>query len=155
LIFDTISQWEQNRGQYGEAVRRALAFIANLNVAVLPPLLEIDGKRMFVMKQCPVTGTFVERLAEIHSQHADIHLVIEGEEWQGFASASGSSNVVEDRLEESDYALYEHVENENSILLRQGDFTIYWPGEVHRPNCHPEGQAHLVKFVVKIHRDLF
>jgi biofilm protein TabA len=155
LIFDTISQWEKNRGQYGEAVRRALEFIANLNVAEMPPLLEIDGKRMFVMKQSPETRTFEERLAEIHAQHADIHLVIEGEEWQGFASTSGDNNAVEDRLEESDFVLYEHVDNENRILLRKGDFTIYWPGEVHRPNCHPEGQADLIKLVVKIQRDLF
>jgi biofilm protein TabA len=155
LIFSTISQWEQNRGQYVDTVRRALEFVANLNVAEMPPLLEIEGMRMFVMKQSPETRPFEERPAEVHAQHADIHLVIEGEEWQGFASTSGNNKAVEDRLEESDFALYEHVDNENRILLRQGDFTIYWPGEVHRPNCHPEGQAHLVKLVVKIHRNLF
>lgn len=155
MIIDRISQWEQNQGQYGEAVRRALAYISKVNVADMPSLLEIDGKRMFVMKQSPTTGTFEEKLAEIHAQHADIHLVVEGEEWQGIAAASGSNSVVEDRLEESDYALFEHVENEARILLRPGDFSIFWPGEVHRPNCHPKGSMHLVKLVVKIHHDLF
>ncbi|MDQ0898972.1 MULTISPECIES: YhcH/YjgK/YiaL family protein [unclassified Paenibacillus] len=155
MIIDRISQWEQNQGQYGEAVRRALAYISKVNVADMPSLLEMDGKRMFVMKQSPTTGTFEEKLAEIHAQHADIHLVVEGEEWQGVASATGNNRMVEDRLEESDYALFEHVENETRILLRPGDFSIFWPGEVHRPNCHPKGSVHLVKLVVKIHRDLF
>jgi biofilm protein TabA len=155
LIFDTINHWEKNQGQYSNVVHRALSFMANVNVADMPSLLEIDGKRMYVMKQFPTTGTFEERLAEIHAQHADIHLVVEGEEWQGFATVSGNNNAVENRLEESDYALYEHVENEKRMLLRPGDFSIYWPGEVHRPNCHPEGSVHLVKLVVKIHRDMF
>lgn len=155
MIFDSISNWEQNRGQYSDVVYRALAYIANVNVADMPSLLEIDGKMMYVMKQCPTTGIFEEKLAETHAQHADIHLVVEGEEWQGFAAASVNNNSVEDRLQENDYALYEHVENESRILLRPGDFSIYWPGEVHRPNCHPEGIVHLMKLVVKIHRDLF
>jgi biofilm protein TabA len=155
LIFDTINHWEKNQGQYGDVVRRALSFVANVNVTDMPSLLEIDGKRMYVMKQCPTTGTFEERLAEIHAQHADIHLVVEGEEWQGFAMSSSNNSAVEDRLDESDYALYEHVENETRILLRPGDFSVYWPGEIHRPNCHPEGSVHLVKLVVKIHRDMF
>lgn len=155
LIFDSISNWEKNKGQYGNTVIRALSFIANLNVAEMPSMLEIDGKRMYVMKQCPKTGTFEEQLAEMHAQHADIHLLVEGEEWQGFAKASVNHRVKEDCLEESDYALYEYVENESRILLRPGDFSLYWPGEMHRPNCHPEGNVHLVKLVVKIHRDLF
>ncbi|UUZ86577.1 YhcH/YjgK/YiaL family protein [Paenibacillus sp. P26] len=84
-----------------------------------------------------------------------MHLVAEGEEWQGFAASAGDAEAVEDRLEVSDYALYKQVENESRILLRPGDFAVYWPGEVHRPNCHPDKGAHLVKLVVKIHRDLF
>ncbi|WP_281367651.1 hypothetical protein [Paenibacillus germinis] len=44
MIIDRISQWEQNQGQYGDAVRRALAYITNVNVADMPSLLEIDGK---------------------------------------------------------------------------------------------------------------
>ncbi|MBD0378845.1 YhcH/YjgK/YiaL family protein [Paenibacillus sedimenti] len=155
MILDTISQWKHNQGQYGDAVRRALAFVANVNIAEMPSMLEIDGKRMYVMKQSPATGTFEEKLAESHAQHADIHVVAEGEKRQGFAPASENNRVVEDRLEENDYALYSHVENETRILLRPGDFSVYWPGEVHRPNCHPEGSVHLVKLVVKIHRDLF
>ncbi|KQX62991.1 YhcH/YjgK/YiaL family protein [Paenibacillus sp. Root444D2] len=155
MIFDTMNQWEQNQCQYGDAVRRALSFVAKVNVADMPSSLEIEGKLMYVLKQSPTTGAFEERLAEIHAQHADIHLVVEGEEWQGFATASGNNSAVEDRLEESDYALFEHVENEKRILLRAGDFSIYWPGEVHRPNCHSGDGVHLVKLVVKIHRELF
>jgi biofilm protein TabA len=155
LILDSICNWENNKGQYSEVVREALTAISHLNVTDMPSLLEIDGKRMYVMKQSPVTSTFEERLAESHVQYADIHLVLEGEEWQGFAHASKHNSSVEDRLEESDYALYEHVANESRILLRPGDFSIYWPGEVHRPNCHHEGVVPLVKLVVKIHRDLF
>ncbi|CAN7229263.1 YhcH/YjgK/YiaL family protein [Paenibacillus sp. LjRoot153] len=155
MIFDTISNWEYNRSQYSDVVRRALKYITHLNVADMPSLLEIDGKRMYVMKQCPVTSPFEERLAEKHAQYADIHLVVGGEEWQGFAAASSNNSSVEDRLAESDYALYEQVDKESRILLRPGDFSIYWPGEVHRPNCHPEGVVPLVKLVVKIHRDLF
>jgi biofilm protein TabA len=155
LILDAISNWAYNKGQYSDVVSQALTVITHLDVTNMPSLLEIDGKRMYVMKQFPTTATFEERLAESHAQYADIHLVVEGEEWQGFAPASTNNSKVEDRLEESDYALFEQVEKESRVLLRRGDFSIYWPGEVHRPNCHPEGVVPLVKLVVKIHRALF
>ncbi|KRE82521.1 hypothetical protein ASG89_14805 [Paenibacillus sp. Soil766] len=155
MIVDTISTWEQNKSQYSGIVRRALAAITQLSVADMPSKIELDGKRLYVMKQSPTTCTSEERLAEVHAQYADIHLVVEGEEWQGYAQDSDNNHSVEDRLAESDYALYEQVENESYMRLRPGDFSIFWPGEVHRPNCHPEGVVHLVKLVVKIHRDLF
>ncbi|CAN7641514.1 YhcH/YjgK/YiaL family protein [Paenibacillus sp. LjRoot56] len=155
MILDSISHWENNKCQYGEVVRRALTVISHLNVTDMPSLLEIDGMRMYVMKQTPTTATFEERLAESHAQYADIHLVVEGEEWQGIAPASPHNSSVEDRLEESDYALFEQVEKESRVQLLPGDFSIFWPGEVHRPNCHPKGVVPLVKLVVKIHRDIF
>lgn len=154
MIIDTIRNWREHRGQYGDAVCRALEYVANANAADVPSTLELEGKRMYVMKQSPATAPFEERLAEAHALHADIHLVLEGEEWQGFAPAAEVNRAVEDKLAESDYALFEHVENEARFRLQPGDFTVYLPGEIHRPNCHPAGGVHLVKLVVKIHRDL-
>ncbi|MNR40027.1 hypothetical protein D3C85_1582820 [compost metagenome] len=80
-------------------------------------MLELDEKRLYVMKQSPTTCTFAERLAEVHAQYADIHLVIEGEEWQGYAAASSSNTSVEDRLAESDYALFEKVEGGGAMRI--------------------------------------
>jgi len=83
-------------------------------------------------------------------------LVVEGEEWQGFAIASDNNLAVIDELHTKDYALFKDVRDEVRIRLRPGDFTVYWPGELHRPNCFAveRKETELVKIVVKIHRDL-
>ncbi|MGG1555590.1 YhcH/YjgK/YiaL family protein [Paenibacillus ferrarius] len=154
MIIDTIRHKQDHRYQYGEAVCRALEYVINLNTTDMPSTVEFEGKNMYVMKQSPTTTIFEERLAEAHACYADIHLVLEGEEWQGFASPSNKNQAVEDQLEQRDYILFQHIENEGRIRLLPGDFTVYWPGEIHRPNCHLAGSVHLVKIVVKIHRDL-
>ncbi len=154
MIIDTIHHKRDHQYPYGETIRRALDYVMNLNTADMRSTVEFEGKNMYVMKQRPMTKLFEEQLAEAHACYADIHLVLEGEEWQGFASPSDLNRAVEDKLEQNDYILFEHVENEGRIRLLPGDFTVYWPGEIHRPNCHPAGSVHLVKLVVKIHRDL-
>lgn len=154
MIIDTIHHKRDHHYPYGETIRRALDYVMNLNTADMRSTVEFEGKNMYVMKQRPMTKLFEEQLAEAHACYADIHLVLEGEEWQGFASSSDLNRAVEDQLEQRDYILFEHVENEGRIRLLPGDFTVYWPGEIHRPNCHPAGSVHLVKLVVKIHRDL-
>ncbi|MBD2868986.1 YhcH/YjgK/YiaL family protein [Paenibacillus arenilitoris] len=153
MIVDTIRNWERNKSQYGEAVQQALAFIQTLNTDEMPSTVEIVGSQMYVMKQTPTTERFDKRPSEVHALHADIHIVLEGEEWQAFAPASNRNQPVLDRLEDSDYALFDHVEDETVIKLGPGAFTVYWPGEYHRPNCSPEGGTALVKLVVKIHSD--
>ncbi|CAG7626922.1 YhcH/YjgK/YiaL family protein [Paenibacillus allorhizosphaerae] len=155
MIFDTVSSLNRNKSQYGHAVQSALQFISSLNVEQMPDTVEIDGKRMYVMKQTVNTVKPSERLAEVHLQYADIHLVVEGEELQGCAPSSGGSVPEQDQLELKDYALFAQVEDEQFIRLKPGSFTIYWPGEVHRPNCSEDGERRVVKLVVKIHRDLF
>jgi biofilm protein TabA len=157
VIHDTLSNWERNRRQYGEAVNRALAFVRTIQIGEMPSTVEIDGSRMYVMRQTPDTVPFADRFSEIHDQYADIHLVVEGEEWQGYASASDGNLADTNKLQESDYALFANVFNESFIRLEPGDFTVYWPGEFHRPNCCPDGasRSRLVKLVVKIHKDLF
>ncbi|CAG7607229.1 hypothetical protein PAESOLCIP111_00936 [Paenibacillus solanacearum] len=155
MIFDTIDNLNRYKSPYGDAVRRALEFIASLNVEDMPDRVDIDGRRMYVMKQTVETVRPSQRLAEIHRQYADIHLVLEGEELQGYAPSSVSSEMVQDHLEHKDYALFEQVAGEQFLRLKPGTFTVYWPGEAHRPNCSEEGGHRIVKLVVKIHRDLF
>jgi biofilm protein TabA len=156
MIFDNLDNWKSHRSQYGPAVEQALEFILNLNLDEMPDKLDIQGEKMFVMKQHPTTANFEERIAEVHKDYADIHLVMEGEEWQAYALSGGKAlNLIEDKLEENDYALYRALEEENRILLTKGMFTVYWPGEYHRPNMHHHQQVKLLKLVVKIHRDLF
>ncbi|UUZ90005.1 hypothetical protein LJK87_28785 [Paenibacillus sp. P25] len=62
MIFGALRDFERNRGQYGEAVRRALGFVAGLDIREMPATLEIDGKRLFVMKQNPAAAPFEEQL---------------------------------------------------------------------------------------------
>ncbi|UUZ83853.1 hypothetical protein LJK88_08780 [Paenibacillus sp. P26] len=61
MIFGALRDFERNRGQYGEAVRRALGFVAGLDIREMPATLEIDGKRLFVMKQNPAAAPFEEQ----------------------------------------------------------------------------------------------
>jgi hypothetical protein len=61
-------------------------------------------------------------------------------------------------LSEAFNSYYKRFFNE-AIFLSYGllisPYTVYWPEEYHRPNIHHDHNARLVKWVIKIHRELF
>ena len=56
--------------------------------------------------------------------------------------------MTEDKRETNDVSFYASVTQEKKLELEEGQFAIFYPWEVHRPNCQFAGSPEQVKKVV-------
>jgi YhcH/YjgK/YiaL family protein len=87
---------------------------------------------------------------ESHRLHADIQIMLEGEELMGYTPLR---NQIPHRpfLPENDVAFYQIKPDELSyIRMKQGEFIIFFPGDIHQPEIMVNEPASVKKLVVKI-----
>ena len=80
-----------------------------------------------------------------------MQFVARGEEEIWFAPLEEKYVVTEDLSEENDVLFYADPQEANCVKLSAGDFAVFFPWELHRPNCQRDGKASDVqKIVVKV-----
>ena len=94
------------------------------------------------------TQPAAERHTEYHRQWADIQVILAGEEriQAGMAPAMRS----EDNELKPDLYICQPAPESVSILLRPGDFAVFYPGEPHQALCAVSTPAPVRKAVFKI-----
>jgi biofilm protein TabA len=116
---------------------------------------EIEGPQIFALVQEQQTGPKAECRPEAHVKNIDIQYVIEGTDVIGFGLPNPANEVAEDLLSEKDCLFYKNVQNETDLVLTSGMYAIFFPEEVHRPNCQNGAVGgKLRKVVVKVAAEL-
>ena len=136
----------------GEGLQKALAYIAATDFAYIENgEYEIDGRNVFARINTYETEPKAERRSEKHNDYIDVQFVARGEEEIWFAPLEEKYVVTEDLSEENDVLFYADPGEVNSVKLGAGDFAVFFPWELHRPNCQLDGKASDVqKIVVKV-----
>jgi biofilm protein TabA len=130
-------------------LKQALTCVEKLDLQALPlGKTLLDGDRIFASVNEYETELVTQRRPEKHFTHIDIQLVASGRESIGYTDVENVSDLTEDRRETNDVVFYGHTEKENFIDLETGDLAIFFPWEVHRPNCYYHGEKGKVKKVV-------
>ncbi|NDJ56237.1 YhcH/YjgK/YiaL family protein [Enterobacteriaceae bacterium 4M9] len=109
----------------------------------------IDGDRLYVQISEDMTEPREARLAEYHVHYLDIHVVLRGCEGMVFSCHPGG-RADNDWLVENDIAFQAEGRQEKMLVLDEGDFVIFWPGEVHKPLCAVGEPARLRKAIIKL-----
>ena len=96
-----------------------------------------------------------QRRAEKHNQYIDVQYVAQGSETIWFTPLTEANVETENLAEENDVIFYDDPKEKNCAVLNAGDFAIFFPWELHRPNCANgccgEGEiTHVQKIVVKV-----
>ena len=107
----------------------------------------IDGENVFVSVTEDSTKDFAKTRWESHRKYADIQLVVRGEEKIGVC-ALAKATVTEAYDAAKDIAHYDAEGTQYSAL--PGTFFIFFPGDAHRPNISPGGNAPDKKVVIKV-----
>ncbi len=110
---------------------------------------DIDGNRLFMLVSEDTTQPIGERKAEFHRRYLDIQIVMRGEEGMTF-SCLPAGKPDTDWLEDKDIAFLPQGEQEKTVVLSEGDFVVFYPGEVHKPLCAVGEPAGVRKVVVKL-----
>jgi biofilm protein TabA len=137
-------------------LKEALLKVEALDLAALPVgKTPLDGDNIFASVNKYATEPAADRRPEKHFQYIDIQLVASGHETIGYADEENAAEITEDRREAGDVVFFGKLSKENHVRLETGDFAIFFPWEVHRPNCQcdGEGAVEVKKVVVKVKKD--
>ncbi|AVY96833.1 MULTISPECIES: YhcH/YjgK/YiaL family protein [Lelliottia] len=149
MIFGHISQ--PNPCRLPQAIERALAFLRTTDFTTLEPgVVEIDGRAIFAQVLDLTTRPHHENRPEVHRRYLDIQFLAWGEEKIGFAIDTGNNEISESLLEQRDIIFYHQMENESLIEMIPGSYAIFFPQDVHRPQCHKHKESAIRKIVVKV-----
>jgi biofilm protein TabA len=155
MIISNVTNWEREKAVYPQAINRGLEYIRATDFSGLDlGKYEIEGEQMFALLQEVTTKRWEQQRPESHRSFIDIQYLIEGEEVIRVSPLSENAIVSEEAFEARDIAFYEKVDNENSLLLQPGDFTVFYPTDIHRPCCSPSQDKKIRKVVIKIHKSL-
>lgn len=129
-----------------------LEFIAEHDCVKLPDgEMEIKGRQLFVRMMSYQPKRALDNRFEIHRIYADVQYIVSGEELM-------QTSRVKDLLSLTDYdpsGDYQFFKTNGDaitdLIVRSGEFAVFYPQEAHRPSCLYEGYKGLVrKLVFKI-----
>ncbi|MEB7925672.1 YhcH/YjgK/YiaL family protein [Atlantibacter hermannii] len=110
---------------------------------------DIDGNNLFFLVSEDETQPLAERRAEYHARYLDIQIVMRGVEGMTF-SCLPAGEPDTDWLADKDIAFLAEGGQEKTVVLQEGDFVVFYPGEVHKPLCAVGENAKVRKVVVKM-----
>jgi len=111
---------------------------------------EIRGRDLFVRPSEYVTRLPEEGLFETHAAYADLQYVLSGvERMQLVPQESLTPSGAYDPLH--DISFFRALGDSTDVIVRAGEFTVFFPGEAHRPMCQRgQGPEVVRKLVFKI-----
>lgn len=113
---------------------------------------DIDGENVFYMVSDNKPRLLKDARPEFHQRYIDIQIVLEGEELFGICFQNAKQETMdEDNLADKDCAFVKTPANEVTVLLRAGDFAIFYPHELHKPLGFVDSNTtNIKKVVVKV-----
>jgi biofilm protein TabA len=110
---------------------------------------DIDGNRLFYLISEDTTEPLAARRAEYHARYLDIQIILKGQEGMTFSTQPAGTPDT-DWLADKDIAFLPEGVQEKTVVLSEGDFVVFYPGEVHKPLCAVGSPAKVRKAVVKM-----
>ena len=125
-----------------------LNFIANNDCLNLPNgQIDIDGKELFVRVMGYEPKPANENKFETHQRYADLQYVVSGIELMQ-VTPTKSLTALSDYDSEGDYHFFKADKNITDLVVEAGQFTIFYPGEAHRPSCLYQNNKNKIKKLV-------
>lgn len=151
MIFGNIDYLQKDQAVYPAVLIKALRYLKETDFSQMAPgRYEIDGARMFALVQEYQSAPKAEKKPEAHAKYIDIQYIAAGIERIGYAPYDAEDEVLENLLESRDLIFYKTVRGEMDLLLRTGNYAIFFPDDVHRPGCMAENGSRVRKVVLKI-----
>ncbi len=148
MILDTIDRLG-NYSWISPYMDKVLRFISETNLATLEPgRIEIDSDNVFVNVNRQDALTRQDARIEAHREYIDIQIPVSCNEEMGFTSAQylGAPSVPYSSTKDVEF--YPGL-CDTYLNVRQGMFTVFFPGEGHAPGITQDG---ILKIIVKIRR---
>ncbi len=136
-------------GALGSDFARAFEFLKTLDPTLPDGRHEIEGEAVYANVMTYESKVSVDATHEVHRTYADVQFLINGQERMLFTPPErlGAGNGYH---EAKDYELCDAPVQPSTLLVRAGQFAIFFPGEGHKPNLAIDTPAPVKKVVVKV-----
>jgi biofilm protein TabA len=143
-----LADWHSVKGP-GE-LERAFEFLRTAGVEdKAPGRYAIDGDRIYATVVVDKTRSADTAQFEAHRKYLDIHYLVRGTELIGSADAT-SLHEVKPYAPETEAALFERPAKYKRLILKPGEFVVFFPGQAHMPGCYVDKSAEIKKVVMKV-----
>lgn len=148
MIFDCSNYLSIYAG-LGTRFQKAFSFLTQPDIINLEPgKYEIDGDKVFALVSAYAPKLVEQAKWEAHKKYADIQVVLEGIEKQGFAPLK-KAKVTETYIAERDIEFLS-VDYGNYLTMSPGVFAIYFPQDAHQPGVEVVSGGLVKKLVIKV-----
>lgn len=150
MIYDTLDRL----GRYDCIPRLAdiQRFLTRTDIASLPPGdIPIDGDELYVKVLSYEPKPAAENFFETHRRYMDVQLVLRGREVMELSPTAALSehNAYDD---DGDYQFFNASDGISRVTVGAKEFTVFFPGEAHKPGCRadePKGAVYKLVFKVR------
>ena len=148
MIFDNLANCAQYYNLKG--LKEGFEFLKNTDLkALVDGRYEIDGDRIFANVQTLTTKPKSEKKWEVHRKYIDIQYVITGSECMGFGLLEDFKEIKESYKDTKDVEFLDG-NNYSYVNVKEGNFTVFYPNDVHAPMLSVDKEEKIKKVIVKI-----
>lgn len=151
MIYDTLTNADRYRGVL-PGIAQAFDYLQKTDFTnVANGKYELNGSKLFAMVMRYPTRQDCDAVWESHRQYIDVQYIVAGEERFGYLplSEAPAEAVTTPYSEEKDVMFYKP--GTASLPLKEGQFVVFFPQDIHAP-CLVTGEqpVEVTKVVVKV-----
>jgi YhcH/YjgK/YiaL family protein len=148
MIIGTMDKCEKYY-KMGENVKQAFEWLKANDIRKMEAGRYEDKNGMYILVQRYTTKDADSSWFEGHLKYLDLHFVAEGYEYFGYAPIARSGEPIKEYNAEADEVDYRRVP-ESFILLRENDWVIVFPEDIHMPQRQALFPSNVIKACIKI-----
>jgi len=147
MIIDTLTNAERYYGLH-KNFKTAFEYLTTTNLLALENgVIDVaDGVKVIVSEDPGKTVESTLQKFECHNQNIDIQVCIRGNETMGWKPRADCKQIVSEYNDEKDFMFYSD-KPDTYFSLKDGQFVIFFPEDVHAPMI---GDGLIKKLVVKV-----
>lgn len=148
MIYDTF----EHAGIYcaeESLLYKAISYASQLEATTPDGRYDIEGDDLFGLVMSYDPSPAEERRFEAHKNYIDVQVMLKGEEMIGVSLANNLS-LIEAYSAEKDVMFFDTPEVFSTLVMEPGYFAVFFPHDIHRPNCQLRESQKNRKVVVKL-----
>ncbi|MDP2302301.1 MAG: YhcH/YjgK/YiaL family protein [Ignavibacteria bacterium] len=150
MVYDKIENAEKYY-PLGSLIEKGLRYLQSTNFSKIEDgTYEIVGKHLFAIVSSYMTKNISDTVWESHKKYIDIQFMANGNEKMGHLNIQ-DAEITQKYNAEKDFVLYKP--GNNYFDVKQNEFTIFFPWDVHSPGNLIQDTREVKKVVVKVKVD--
>ena len=145
--FDNISLYCKK----DDALYTAIMFAKIFDLSQPDGEYEVEGRDIFAKVQSYSTQEAEKRTFEAHRDYYDVQVMRIGSERQdAYVGREADLEPLTEYNDENDTIKLKSPTVFSSIIVSPGEFVVYYPQDIHRPNCCVDVPANVRKICMKV-----